>query len=261
MRRLLLLAPIVLGLAAAPSAHAGSYAVVFCGPYGNHSWTGVAATGIARDEGCEGSDPMGNRVGGGGARAARRDRHHDLHRSQRDDDRRLLAHPPARLPQRDARQGHAPALRALQARQHRVRRRRPLPERHPRPAALPGQLVRLPRGERRGAEEHRVRRQLPGARGLHRERQDAPDRDRLLQRHARHRLHHRGGRRHLPPALRRPGRAQRPDAAGGRHRSVRPAVRRPPERLGRHHARRDRQRRHPPRRGHRPQRRRRRGRQ
>ena len=65
MRRLLLLAPIVLGLAAAPSAHAGSYAVVFCGPYGNHSWTGVAATGIARDEGCEGSDPMGNRVGGG----------------------------------------------------------------------------------------------------------------------------------------------------------------------------------------------------
>ena len=41
------------------------YAVYACGSYGNHSWSGVAATGIARDTSCEGADPMGNRVGGG----------------------------------------------------------------------------------------------------------------------------------------------------------------------------------------------------
>ena len=64
IRRLVLLIPLFVGFAAAP-AHAGSYSVSFCGAYGNHSWDGVAATGIARDESCEGSDPMGNRVGSG----------------------------------------------------------------------------------------------------------------------------------------------------------------------------------------------------
>jgi hypothetical protein len=69
MRRLALLVPLLLGLAAAP-AQAGTYAVAFCGPYGNYSWSGVAATDIARDEACNSTDPMGNRVGGG-ARVAR----------------------------------------------------------------------------------------------------------------------------------------------------------------------------------------------
>ena len=67
MRRpgiLVVLALAGLGATAAP-AQAGSYAVYACGSYGNHSWSGVAATGIARDTSCEGSDPMGNRVGGG----------------------------------------------------------------------------------------------------------------------------------------------------------------------------------------------------
>ena len=69
-RGLVLLAPLLLlGLTAAP-AHAGSYAVVFCGPYGNQSWSGVAAAGIASGETCDGGDAMGNRVAGG-ARAPR----------------------------------------------------------------------------------------------------------------------------------------------------------------------------------------------
>jgi hypothetical protein len=66
MRRLALLAPLVLGLSAAP-AHAGIYAVQFCGAAGNQSWSGVAATGISRDEACTSSDPIGNRAGGGAA--------------------------------------------------------------------------------------------------------------------------------------------------------------------------------------------------
>ena len=67
MRRqgiLIVLALAALGATAAP-AQAGSYAVYACGSYGNHSWSGVAATGVARDTSCEGSDPMGNRAGGG----------------------------------------------------------------------------------------------------------------------------------------------------------------------------------------------------
>jgi hypothetical protein len=62
-RRFVLATVLALGVLAAP-AHAGSYAVSACGSYGNHSWDGVTATDIARDEGCNGSDPMGNRVGG-----------------------------------------------------------------------------------------------------------------------------------------------------------------------------------------------------
>ena len=67
MRRhgiLIALAVAAVGATAAP-AQAGTYAVYACGAYGNHSWSGVAATGIARDTSCEGADPMGNRVGGG----------------------------------------------------------------------------------------------------------------------------------------------------------------------------------------------------
>ena len=67
MRRhgiLIALAVAAVGATAAP-AQAGTYAVYACGAYGNHSWSGVAATGIARDTSCEGSDPMGNRVSGG----------------------------------------------------------------------------------------------------------------------------------------------------------------------------------------------------
>jgi hypothetical protein len=67
MRRqgtLIALAVAALAASAAP-AQAGSYSVDFCGPYGNHSWDGVAATGIARDEACTSTDPMGNRVSGG----------------------------------------------------------------------------------------------------------------------------------------------------------------------------------------------------
>jgi hypothetical protein len=64
IRRLALLSTFLFAAAAAP-AHAGTYAVNFCGSYGNHSWTGVAVTGISRDVSCAGSDPMGNRVAGG----------------------------------------------------------------------------------------------------------------------------------------------------------------------------------------------------
>jgi hypothetical protein len=61
---LIALSVATLGATAAP-AQAGTYAVSFCGASGNHSWDGVAAPGIARDESCEGADPMGNRVSGG----------------------------------------------------------------------------------------------------------------------------------------------------------------------------------------------------
>jgi hypothetical protein len=61
---LIALALAALGATAAP-ARAGTYTVSACGSLGNHSWEGVAASGIARDESCEGSDPMGNRVSGG----------------------------------------------------------------------------------------------------------------------------------------------------------------------------------------------------
>ena len=68
MRRhgiLIALAVAAVGATAAP-AQAGTYAVYACGAYGNHSWNGVAATGIARDEPrASGADPMGNAVGGG----------------------------------------------------------------------------------------------------------------------------------------------------------------------------------------------------
>lgn len=63
-RRLALLTLLALGAIAAP-ASAGTYTVSACGSLGNRSWDGVAAPRIARDEGCEGTDPMGNRVGGG----------------------------------------------------------------------------------------------------------------------------------------------------------------------------------------------------
>jgi hypothetical protein len=64
MRRLVILTALAFAAAAAP-AHAGSYAVSFCGSYGNKSWDGVAATGIAADQTCTGSDTMGNIVKGG----------------------------------------------------------------------------------------------------------------------------------------------------------------------------------------------------
>ena len=63
-RRLALLALLALLAIAAP-ASAGTYTVSACGSLGNRSWDGVAAAGIARDESCEGTNPMGNRVGGG----------------------------------------------------------------------------------------------------------------------------------------------------------------------------------------------------
>ncbi len=54
----------VLG-AAAPPAHAGSYAVFACGSYDNRSWSSVGGTGITADESCPGSTTMGNAVSGG----------------------------------------------------------------------------------------------------------------------------------------------------------------------------------------------------
>jgi hypothetical protein len=64
MRRLVTFTLLALGAFAAP-AHAGTYAVNFCGAYGNHSWSSVAAPGIGRDQSCTGSDGMGNAVAGG----------------------------------------------------------------------------------------------------------------------------------------------------------------------------------------------------
>ena len=64
MRRLVILCSLAFGAAAAP-AHAGSYAVAFCGAYGNHSWSGTSAPDIAADQSCAGSDTMGNLVTGG----------------------------------------------------------------------------------------------------------------------------------------------------------------------------------------------------
>ena len=132
--------------------------------------------------------------------------------------------------------GHAPALRDLQARRHRVRRRRPLRERDAQPPQRRRLLVRLPGEQRRRPAQHRLAGELPRPGGLRRPRHDAADRRRLLQRQHRHRVHGRRGRRDLAPAVRRPGRAQRPDAARRLGRGHGPAERRPPPRLRPHHA-------------------------
>ena len=89
--------------------------------------------------------------------------------------------------------GTRPALRDLQARRHRVRRRGSLRERDAQPPQRRRLLVRLSREQRRRAEEHGQALELPGARGLRRHRHLAADRGRLLQRQRQHRLH--GGRR------------------------------------------------------------------
>ena len=64
MRRLTLLTVLAFAAVAAP-ASAGQYAVYACGSYGNHSWSAASASGISADTACQGSDPMGLRVGGG----------------------------------------------------------------------------------------------------------------------------------------------------------------------------------------------------
>ena len=63
-RRLTLLTVLAFAAVAAP-ASAGQYAVYACGSYGNHSWTAAGAGGISADTACQGSDPMGLRVGSG----------------------------------------------------------------------------------------------------------------------------------------------------------------------------------------------------
>ena len=63
-RRLTLLTVLAFAALAAP-ASAGQYAVYACGSYGNHSWTAAGAAGISADTACQGSDPMGLRVGSG----------------------------------------------------------------------------------------------------------------------------------------------------------------------------------------------------
>ena len=63
-RRLSLLTVLAFAAVAAP-ASAGQYAVYACGSYGNHSWTAAGAGGISADTACQGSDPMGLRVGSG----------------------------------------------------------------------------------------------------------------------------------------------------------------------------------------------------
>ena len=145
----------------------------------------------------------------------------------------------------------------LQARRHGLRRRRALPERDPRPPARPGQLVRLSGEQRRGAAEHGLARELPGARRLHRQRDDAADRGRLLQRREDTPCTTAGGGAiaHLISGARVV--LNDPTRAGRLGRGLRPAGRRAPQRLRRRHARRQRQRRHPPGRDRRPQRRRR----
>ena len=67
MRRqgiLIALAVAAVGATAAP-ARAGTYTVFACGSYDNRSWNSVGATGISADERCPGTSTMGNAVGGG----------------------------------------------------------------------------------------------------------------------------------------------------------------------------------------------------
>ena len=182
------------------------------------------------------------------ARPARRHGHHHLHRPDRDDDRRLHADAPAHLPQRSTGRRHPPALRDLQARRHRVRRRGPLRERDARPPGRRRLLVRLSREQRRRAEEHGPALELPGARGLRRDATTLQIAVGCFNGSVNTACTVAGGGEHLPPDLRRPGRPLRPDRAGRLDRGLGPARRRPALGLRPDHARRQRQRRDPARR-------------